>query len=508
MAISYDTALELIRTAACDAIASSAEETMSLCEAAGRIAAYEVTSPVSSPAHDTSAMDGYAIRSSSTLYASLEHPVLFRVEGTLAAGKQLQLFDGNDKQDGMINGNRSQDGNTEPALEIMTGARFSTDGPYADLDACVRLEDVQYGAMNNTAQGHNNKPAAIISTNSGSFSNRARVIAVTAPVRPNSNRRSAGTDIQAGAVLVRAGQRIGATHIMPLAAVGIRSVAVRRRPRVGIWSTGTEILGDEGGDTDVNGPFLVGALRAMACDAVFLGVLDDDPNKIADAVRAHAAADDADDQTAAGFDMLVTTGGVSVGKFDFVRSALEGLEAEIVFHGVKIRPGHPVLFALLPTATSPGKIGCRPVRMPVFGLPGNPGAAAACFRFLVVPFLRCLLRQDEEQPMPAQLLKTDPMSNGHHGLAENGRSAATQVLDCFRPGMQSVTSRGEVVVADVGKGKGTSMLSSFAVANCWIHIPPALKNGEEDQLALCYPMSGGWDEILSVSHRPHEKKPV
>jgi molybdopterin molybdotransferase len=484
MTISYTTALSLIETT-CNTIALTEEETIILQDAVGRIAARDITSPISSPALDTSAMDGYAIRSAATLHASPEHPVSFRIKGMIAAGKGLQLFSDVERN--------SPDGDlaVEPCLEIMTGARFPTVGPYEELDACVRVEDV--GTFPESVVDLCRQPKINGLKHPTRFANTSRTICITRRIPPNSNRRPAGADLQQGDILVKVGQCISATRIMPLASVGIRQIPVRRKPRVGVWSTGAEILGDDAEQAaDVNGPFLVAALREAGCEAVFLGVLEDDVESMSRSLSMQG--------TIAGssiFDLLITSGGVSVGKFDCVRAALESLDAEIVFHGVNIRPGHPVLFG-----TIPGREGAS--KLPFFGLPGNPGAAAACFRFLVMPLLCRLLGRNEEKRVLARLLAPNTMANGavtdHTGPHRhtNGRTKShahgktgcgrSQAADCFRPGRLETTADGTSTVLDLGRGKDPSMLSPFTQANCWIHLPPTLDGEGEERGVACYPL--------------------
>ncbi|KAK2022352.1 hypothetical protein LX32DRAFT_698740 [Colletotrichum zoysiae] len=130
-----------------------------------------------------------------------------------------------------------------------------------------------------------------------------------------------------------------------------------KKLRVAVWSTGEELLaGKTSGIPDVNGPFLVAALREAGAEPTFLGALG--------ALRDMIGGGE--------FEMVLTTGGVSVGKVDFLASSLGGLGAKTHFHGVAMRPGHPVLFIQVPGLSRD---------LPVLELPGNPGAAAACFRF-------------------------------------------------------------------------------------------------------------------------------
>lgn len=167
--------------------------------------------------------------------------------------------------------------------------------------------------------------------------------------------------------------------------------------------------------------------------------------------------------------VVITTGAVSKGKFDFMAPALEELQADIHFHGVAIRPGHPVLFA---TTRSDS------YSVPLFGLPGNPIATAACFRFLVVPFLKRLLGQICEQPQKAKL---HLRSGGPDAMLSSPTS-----LDCFRHGIFRSDSYGRNVV-ELSRNQSPAIISQFAASNCWVHIPRALLEELGETVLYCYP---------------------
>lgn len=442
MSISYKTALERLFEAADETIARQTQssgrrhDVVPLTEAIGRVVAVDILSPLSTPTHDTSAMDGYVLPSLATCDASPQSPVQFHVSGTIAAGDDtdagtfpLLTTDGSSPTQCAADRMRW-------CAEIMTGARFPTKGRASDWDACVKLEDIQHI--------------------------QAGVIALTAPVPRNCNRRFAGHDIQQGQLLLRQGDVVTSEKIMVVASAGIHALPVVFRPRVGIWSTGKELASKQ--TSDVNGPFLTTAVRANGAAAEYLGVLDDDLDATKQALRDQAELSMSD--------IILTSGGVSVGRFDFVRTALEHLGARIIFHGLSIRPGHPVLFATLPSLKKPGR------EVAVFGLPGNPGAAAACLRFLFVPYLRHLLGQEAEKPAMARLMDSVPVAKS--------TKCRDEELDRFRPGILHVADARETVVQDVGGSKGPAKLSPFISSNCWIHFPPKLLDSSWNGLVPCY----------------------
>ncbi|KAH7312508.1 MoaB/Mog domain-containing protein [Stachybotrys elegans] len=327
-------------------------------QALGRVAACDLKSPRSTPEHDTSSMDGFAIDSQSTRDACRARPAIFRVQGTIAAGDDpVQSLAAWTEE--MVQG--AHEG-VEPCVEIMTGGRFPSVGPGALLDACVPAEDVVVIKSEAATEAK------------GKFKGSGTHIAIAKPLGRNSNRRLKGEDIQEGSRILQVGQIIRASHLLPLLSLGIESVFVRPKPRISVWSTGGELLTDHARTPDMNSTYLCAVSQEFGATAIARGVLEDNVDNIVDTIKTELNESSSD--------IIITSGGVSVGKFDHIRSALERLGAHILFHGLDIRPGHPVWFALLPSSGT---------QVAFFGLPGNPGAAAACFRFLVVPYLNELL---------------------------------------------------------------------------------------------------------------------
>lgn len=400
----------------------------------GRTAARDVLSPKSLPEHDTSAMDGYAVHAQTTAAANPESPVLLRVQGSIMAGDDPRTpnLETGDADPGI-----------EPCVEIMTGAIFPEPGAHGKLyDACVRFEDTLVAP-----------PGA----------SHGRYILVTMPVAQGANKRFAGEDIKEGTVIVRQGELIRPSHVLPLASAGIEFIPVVRKPRVAVLSTGRELTNGRGATADANGPYLMAAVEDIGVGAEFLGVLDDNPLRLQDCLQAVVDS--------GVYDAVLTSGGVSKGRADHVRDVLLDTGAEIVFHGLPIRPGHPVLFAVLPGAA--GKI-------PVFGLPGNPGAAAACFRFLTVPYLRSLQGQEPERPIRVRLAQSEGVSG--KGTDCNGVTAT----DRFRHGILSASEGGQLTVRP-SPDQSPAKLGPYIAANCWIHfVRDGL--GSEGDLIDCYPL--------------------
>lgn len=437
MAIPYDEALSALKRIAHDVLSQRGEvmEHVPLNESLGRVAAQSHKSLMATPPFDTAAMDGYALSSAATAGASEDSPAVFAIKGTIAAGDEPIVLCS-------IPNNE-----TLPCVEIMTGARFPRSIAGPQLDACVKIENTSRTVGSPTSE---------------------QQIRIVQPVARNANRRFAGSDFQEGDLLLAKGEVIRSRHIMTLASVGIANAVVRRRLRVAVWSTGNELRRGSSDPSlpqtmDTNGPFLIAALRELGARVDFKGILEDKADNLLKALSEGGRRDD--------YDVLLTTGAVSKGKFDFVTSTLKAMGASIHFHGVAIRPGHPVLFASLPLED-----GDRPF----FGLPGNPVATAACFRFLVLPFIRQLMGIKQLQPYPAKI----EARNGCRDLA----TCCPCHLDSFRHGSLRKNDRGENVVV-LSEDQSPAKVSYFATSNCWVHVPKRQVGNDLDSILYCYPHS-------------------
>jgi molybdopterin molybdotransferase len=295
-------------------------ETCATGDALERVLAEAVASRRTLPPFDVSAMDGYAVRAADLAGAPVALPVAFE----MAAGVQ-----------------------PERALAPKTAARIFTGAPLPPgADAVVRQEDVEADA------------------------DGAR-FAAAVPV--GENVRPAGEDVREGEVVLEPGTRLGSAALGMLASLGRSVVAVHQRPRVAILSGGDELVepdGDPRGGRIVasNSYSLAAQCREVGADPIYLGIARDRPEELERLLRAGLTAH-----------VLVSSAGVSVGDRDYVRPVLEKLGCELVFWGVAIKPGYPLVF---------GRFGSEgPL---VFGLPGNPVSAMVTFEQFVRPLLRKL----------------------------------------------------------------------------------------------------------------------
>lgn len=321
-------------------IAALGAEPVPLHDALGRVLAADVVSPVSLPPWDNASMDGFAVRAADVAGASAERPRELRVVETIAAGQRGTRIVG-----------------AGEAARIMTGA------PVPDgADSVVRVEDTDAGAGR---------------------------VAIRDGRDAGRNIRRRGEDVRAGVRVLSAGTAIGAAHAGVLASVGCGEPLVHRRPRVAILATGDELVALDGFDAVRSGDRIVSsnsysldaAVRAAGGIPVSLGIAPDDPAALAERLRG-----------AAGCDLVLTCGGVSVGDFDYTRRVVEALGGELSLWRVRMRPGAPLGYGRLFGA-------------PWLGLPGNPVSALVTFELFARPILRTLAghRRPHRRVVPVTL---------------------------------------------------------------------------------------------------------
>jgi molybdopterin molybdotransferase len=298
-------------------------DSVPLREAFGRILAVDVESVEPVPGFDNSSMDGFAVRAEDTHGARAESPVSLEVVDESRAGRPASsaLRQGQ-------------------AIGISTGAVIP-DG----ADAVIRIEDtsVQDGRVE-----------------------------IEAEVEPGKNVRRAGDDIEPGRTVLRRGTRIGAAELGVLASVGVAQATCARRPRLGVLTTGDELLepGDAtrpGGVRNSNGYTIPTLARIAGAEVVASETVKDDPDLIRDAIERSLDRE-----------LAVICGGVSVGRHDHVKEALASLGVQQVFWKVALKPGKPTWFGVAPQGTL------------VFGLPGNPVSAMVTFLLFVRPAIRAM----------------------------------------------------------------------------------------------------------------------
>lgn len=275
--------------------------------------------------------------------------------------------------------------------------------------------------------------------------------------KPGQNVRAAGEDIAAGDVVLESGHLIGPADLGLLASVGIAEVPVLRRIRVAFFSTGDELreVGEpleDGHIYNSNRYTLSAMLRRLHVEALDLGVVRDDRAAVAQAF--HDASEQAD--------MVITSGGVSVGEADYVKDVLGEL-GDVSFWKVAIKPGRPLAF---------GRIG--PAKF--FGLPGNPVSVMVTFYQFVRPALLRMAGATEVPPLTLQVPVTSSLRK-RQGRAEYQRGILRKEQD----GSHTVTRTG---------AQGSGILTSMSQANCFIVLPMERADVQEGEMVEVIPFSG------------------
>ena len=302
-------------------ITPAAGESLSLTEAQGRIAFGDVQAMISIPPFARSPYDGYAFAARDAQGAGADHPVTLRVTREIAAGSPAGKAIGPGE-----------------AVKLMTGAPVPP-----GADTVVKFESTEFTVDS---------------------------VTVFEPSAPGRDVIPAGEDDCAGDIIVRSGEVIGPAVCGMLAAQGLERVTVHGRPIVGILSTGSELAGGkeqigDGKIHDSNRYSLGAACRALGMEARFIGALSDSKEGIAEAIHKGLAQCDA----------LITTGGVSVGDYDYTASAAESAGVETLVRNVNMKPGGTCAI---------GRKGDKPV----FCLSGNPASSLIAFYVLAQPCLK------------------------------------------------------------------------------------------------------------------------
>ncbi len=354
--------------------------------AVNRVLSSSVSSAEALPPFTNSAMDGFAV--SSRDFLNLSTPFQFRVNGIIAAG---------DAPIERLNG-------PNECWEIMTGAPVP-----AQCDTVIKVEETK---------------------RDGDYIHIHR-----APVA-GENIRNAGEDFRMGMPVAQPGTRLYPEHLMAFSALGVRNVSVFRSPRVGVVSTGGELASNaalgSGKIRNSTAPYLLAELNALGMEAHFLGVVADEPKAFLKLMEEQLSQD---------VEVILSTGAVSMGRYDFVASALRDLGAEILFHKVAIRPGKPILFA---------KMG----KTAFFGVPGNPVSTAVGLRFFVEPYLRALQGVLQESP--------------HRAILENDTKKPSGLRCFFKAKTSHERSQQSVTIL---KGQESFRIAPFLTANSWAILP-------------------------------------
>jgi molybdopterin molybdotransferase len=385
--------VEAYQGAILSAITPLAATSLELPAAEGCVLAEDVTAAVALPPFDNSSMDGYAVRAADVAGASQDSPATLRVTGEIAAG-DIGVY-------------RLAPGT---AIKIMTGAQLP-----AGADAVVPVELTDDGIAQ---------------------------VAIYAPAEEGNAVRYAGGDATEGETLLTAGTRMRPMQIAVAASAGRRAVTVRPRPRVVVLSTGDELTEPgtplvPGRIWDSNSYMIAAAAREAGAVAYRRSVVPDDPSGVLPALEEQLIR----------ADLLITTGGVSMGgEHDVVKAALRDL-GTVTFRKVAMQPGMPQGFGLIGKGGEGGK-----GLVPIFTLPGNPVSAYVSFQLFVRPAIAALQGADDLSLPAVQAILTGPVRS-----PSGRRSYLRGVLDGTKVTPLS--------------GQGSHQIASLGRANALIIVP-------------------------------------
>ena len=385
-----------------DAVPSATKtERIPLSKAMDRVLATDQYSPFNVPPHTNSAMDGYAIAFTDPL------PVSWRLVGEAYAGRGYpeKLKQGE-------------------AVAIMTGAPVPEGADTIIIKEAASLQ------------------GATLSIQGG--------------VQKGQHVRLAGEDIPRESLCLPSGSLLSPQALGLLASMGLSSVEVFKPVRVAIFSTGDEVV-DQGkalpefGIYDTNRFTLRGMLTRLGCEVIDLGIIEDDQRSLSEALALAASS----------ADIMLSSGGVSMGEADYIKSALKQ-EGRVDFWRIAMRPGRPLAF---------GDVGGKPF----FGLPGNPVAVMVTFMQFVQPALRKMMGQIAWQP------------NRMIATAEETLKSRLGRTDYSR-GVYHISESGRLVVRSTGS-QGSGILTSMVMANCLIEITDEFERIDVGEPVLIQPFS-------------------
>lgn len=369
----------------------------------GRVLAEHIISPVNVPQYTNSAMDGYAIRSDDVKRDSYQ--VVAEVMAGHAYDQPLEVGQ---------------------AVKIMTGAPTPLNG-----DTVVMREQATQESDKVTFDGAN--------------------------IKAGQNVRQAGEDLAIGSDVFTAGTRLASPEMGMIASLGFGEANVFRKLKVAVFSTGDEVQAP-GTEQKANSIYdsnrftIMGMLEKLGCEILDFGILEDNEQLMIEALENASAQ----------ADVVMTSGGVSVGDADYIKLALDKL-GQIDFWRINMRPGRPLAF---------GQINNKPF----FGLPGNPVAVMVSFINFVEPALRKMQGEQGWKPLKVNAIATENLRS---------RQGRTE----FSRGIYELDNTGRLTVRTTGK-QGSGILRSMSEANCLIEISPAIDTVKAGESVTIIPLQG------------------
>ncbi|WP_435148416.1 molybdopterin molybdotransferase MoeA [Candidatus Pelagibacter bacterium nBUS_32] len=403
--ISYQTSKKILKKA----IIKIKDEDIRSTNSLNRILSTNVYSNINYPSGDNAAFDGYAINSNDTRKIKKNSPVNFKIIGSIAAGakpfkKKINKFE---------------------TIEIMTGGIIPK-----GFDTIIPIEQIV-------------------------FNSSKKYILINEKVKKYNHVRFAGSDYKKNELVVKKNTIIQANHILAFKTLGIKNIKVKKKINILFFSTGNEISNkDDIPDWKVrnsNSHYIKNLNENFLFNFIDGGILKDSHYKIFKSKITKTLNSKTD--------IIITSGAVSAGKFDFIPSVIRSFKLDHFFKSVAIRPGKPILFAKIK-----GK------QKAIFGLPGNPMSSAACFRFFVYPYIENILGLRNEKPLKA-ILKNDFLKKKN--------------FTRFAKSKLNTTKNGKIVV-EILKGQESFRIRSFVKSNIWALLPAGKARFKKGEIVDCF----------------------
>ena len=391
------------------------DEIVSIKESLNRVSTSDIVSPVNYPVCDNTAFDGYAVNSKETKSLSSKNIKKFKIIKTIAAGdnpniKKIPKYS---------------------TIEVMTGAIIQK-----PFDTIIPIEQIHF------------------------FPNKskAKYIILKNKLKKNEYIRLAGSDFEKKDKIVKKGQLINSTHILAFKTLGIEKILVKKKPKVVFYPTGNELSDNKKIPNwkirNSNTNYLDSFTKNLPINFIVKKILRDNESIV--------FKKEIQKNMKSKSDLIITSGAVSAGKFDFIPNIVKQFKLKSIFKGVNIRPGKPIMFAKFNN------------NMCFFGLPGNPISSAACFRFFVLPFIFKSLDIVLEKPIVAKLK--------HEFLKKKNFTR-------FIKGKLIFTKKGEAEF-EVLKGQDSYKIGSFTKSNAWGVFKDGVSKFKKGTYVECYSLSG------------------
>ncbi|MDB2378861.1 molybdopterin molybdotransferase MoeA [Candidatus Pelagibacter bacterium] len=406
--ISYQYSKRILKKA----IIKIKDENIKSINSLNRAVSKNIFSTINYPSADNAAFDGYAINSNHTKNIKKNLPQKFKIIGLIAAGnkpfkKKIKKFD---------------------AIEIMTGGIIPK-----GFDTIIPIEQIVFFPSN---------------------SNK-KYILINKRIKKYNHVRFAGSDYKKKEIVIKKNTIIQPNHILALKTLGIKNIIVKKKINILFLSTGNEITNNDNvPDWKVrnsNSHYIKNLSDNFLFNFKDGGILKDNHEKIFKSKVTKMMNSN--------IDIIITSGAVSAGKFDFVPNVIQSFRLSYYFKSVAIRPGKPVLFAKIK-----GK------QKAIFGLPGNPMSSAACFRFFVYPYIENLLGLHEEIPVRA-ILKNQFVKKKN--------------FTRFAKSKLNTTKNGKIEV-EILKGQESFRIKSFVKSNIWALLPAGKSKFKKGDIVDCF----------------------